>query len=165
MTFEYNWSRDDLKKELINKRYKTNFIYLIIGVMLYILFMYKAIMSELFDKLIILIGGVIFTAVFMLVLFIATKIYVLISLRKNDRMTNKAYGTYHISLNDSGIIVSINDTVINYNYQDIIKFQKKKHSFFIRTREDKVGLLFKEHVIGKDNYRQILEHVQKHVSC
>ena len=127
--------------------------------------MYDAIASELFDKLVILIGGFIFAFAFSIILWLSTKIYVSISLRKNDKKTDKAYGTYVIEATDKMISVTINEQTIAYNYKDITKFKKKRHTFFIRTADDKIGLLFKEHIIGREKYRQLLDIVSKNVSC
>ncbi len=165
MKLEYVWTRDDLKKELISKRYNTNLIFLIIGIIAYILFMYNAIVSELFDRLVILIGGLVFACFLMIVLYFTTKIYVMISLRKNDKDTNKAYGTYKVQLSDKSLKVTINDNQIEYNYQDIIKLKRKRHEFFICTQKDKLGLIFKEKVMGKDNYQQVFDIVSSKVNC
>ncbi len=165
MSFEYEWTRDNLKEELIKKRYKTNTIFLIMGILLYIFFIYDALKSKLFDKLIITIIGVFFIITIMLLMFIFTRIYVAICLKKNDKDTNKAYGTYKVSLDDETVKVSINDDVIAYKYKDIVKFKKSKHQFFICTADDKLGLLFKESVVGKDNYQKLLSKISDKVIC
>ncbi len=165
MSLEYEWTKTDLRKELVTKRYKTNIIFLIMGVILYVWLMADGIKSELFDNFIILIGGVIFTFVLALVLFITTKLYVAFSMRKNDRNTNKAYGLYKLSINDQCVKVTINNDVIEYDYKDIIKLKKRRHSFFIRTKDDKVGLLFKENMLGKDNYHKVLAYIVDRVGC
>ena len=165
MSLEYKWTKDDLKKELLTKRYKTNTIFLVMGILLYIWLMYEGIKSELFDNLIIFIGGVIFTFSLTLVLFITTRIYVNLSIKKNDHNTNKAYGLYKLIIDDEKIMVTINDEVIEYQYKDIVKLKKRRHSFFIRTEDDKIGLLFKESTLGKDNYNKALSYVASRVSC
>lgn len=165
MNLEYKWTKEDLKKELLNKRYKTNIIFLIMGILLYIWLMYDGIKSELFDNIIIFIGGVIFTFILALVLFITTKVYVSLSIKKNDRNTNKAYGLYKLVLDDKKIMVTINNEVIKYEYKDIIKVKKRKHSFFIRTKDDKIGLLFKENMLGKENYNKVLSYITSRFDC
>lgn len=165
MNLEYKWTKEDLKKELLNKRYKTNIIFLIMGILLYIWLMYDGIKSELFDNIIIFIGGVTFTFILALVLFITTKVYVSLSIKKNDRNTNKAYGLYKLNLDDKKIMVTINNEVIKYEYKDIIKVKKRKHSFFIRTKDDKIGLLFKENMLGKENYNKVLSYITSRFDC
>lgn len=165
MNLEYKWTKEDLKKELLNKRYKTNIIFFIMGILLYIWLMYDGIKSELFDNIIIFIGGVIFTFILALVLFITTKVYVSLSIKKNDRNTNKAYGLYKLNLDDKKIMVTINNEVIEYEYKDIIKVKKRRHSFFIRTKDDKIGLLFKENMLGKENYNKVLSYITSRVGC
>ena len=40
MKFEYEWSKSDLKKELKKKRTKTNIIFLILGILMYLYVIY-----------------------------------------------------------------------------------------------------------------------------
>ncbi len=166
MIFEYTWQRKELKKELIKRRYNTNIIFLILGIVLYVLFTLEAIKSNLFDKLVLLIGGVIFTLILALVLFITTKIYVFLSLKKNDKDTHNAYGKYKIELTASKMIVSLNDNqIIEYDYKDIVKVKRKKDSLFIATKQDKLGLIFKKHILGSQNYNQLLTFIDDKINC
>ena len=161
MKLEYNWTKDDLKKELISKRKITNIIFLIIGISLYIFVMYSGIVSNIFDNKVILLYGLIYTCILCLILFITTKLYVLYSIKKNDKKTNKAYGTYKIVLDKNSITVSINNDKISYKYKDITKFKQSKHSFFIRTKEDKIGLRFNDKVLNKDDYNKLLNYMKQ----
>ena len=163
MNFEYNWEKDDLKKELISKRKKTNVIFLIIGILMYLYFTYYAIISAQFDNKYILAFGIGYVAILGGILLITTKIYVKTSLKKNDKNTSNAYGLYKVKVDDNFIRVSINDTDIEYKYKDIIKFKKKKNYFFICTANDKIGLLFKKKVIGEENYNKTLEYIEKNI--
>ena len=160
MKLEYNWTKEDLKKELLRKRKTSNIVFLIIGILLYIYVMYSGIVSNLFDNKIILLYGLIYTCILLLILFITTKIYVLYSIKKNDKKTNKAYGKYKIVLDKNSITVSINNDKISYKYKDIYKFKQKKHSFFIRTKEDKIGLRFNDKILNKEDYDKLLEQIK-----
>ena len=96
-----------------------------------------------------------------LILFITTKLYVLYSIKKNDKKTNKAYGKYKIVLDKNSITVSINNDKISYKYKDIYKFKQKKHSFFIRTKEDKIGLRFNDKLLNKEDYDKLLDYIKQ----
>lgn len=161
MKFEYNWTKDDLKKELLERRKITNIIFLIIGILLYIYVMYTGIVSNIFDNKIILLYGLIYTLILSIILFITTKLYVLYSIKKNDRNTNKAYGVYKVVLDENSITVSINNDKISYKYKDITKFKQSKHSFYIRTKEDKIGLRFNDKVLNKEDYDKLLEYMKQ----
>ena len=161
MKFEYNWTKDDLKKELLERRKITNIIFLIIGILLYIYVMYTGIVSNIFDNKIILLYGLIYTLILSIILFITTKLYVLYSIKKNDRNTNKAYGVYKVVLDENSITVSINNDKISYKYKDITKFKQRKNSFFIRTKEDKIGLRFNDKVLNKEDYDKLLEYMKQ----
>ncbi len=160
MKFEYNWTKDDLKKELLRRRKTSNIVFLIIGILLYFYVMYSGIVSSLFDNKIILLYGLIYICILCLILFITTKLYVLYSLKKNDKKTNKAYGIYKIVLDKNSITVSINNEKISYKYSDIYKFKQNKHSFFIRTKEDKIGLRFNDKILNKEDYDKLVERIK-----
>lgn len=162
MKLEYNWTREDLKKELISKRYLFNVIFFILSIICYILLMFTGLKSDLFDNKIIFIGILIFAFAVALFLFLITKIYVYWSLRKNDKNTSNAYGTYYVEVTDKDIKVTINETKILYKWSDINKFKIKKNAFFINTKEDKLGLLFKKKILGEEKYNQLLTMVKKY---
>ena len=159
MSFEYKWTRDDLKKELMSRQYKNNVFYLVVAIGLYLLIMWSGISSDAFDTKKILLYGLVYVVIIMIFLFVVTKIYVAYSLKKNDKKTNKAYGTYHVFLTDDDITVKINDEVISYKYKDIDKKRKKKNTYFINTREDKLGLLFKRSLL-KDDYDKLVDMIE-----
>lgn len=163
MKYEYEWNKSDLKKELKKRRTKTNIVFLILGILMYLYFIYYPLTSKMFDKKYLLAYGLGYLSCLLLLILIFTKIYVHISLKKNDKNTNKAYGTYIVEVNDNSISVSINNISVKYDYKDIVVFKKKKDRFFIRTNDDKVGLVFKKNVIGEENYNKTLEYVIKNI--
>ncbi len=162
MKIEYNWSRADLKKELLSKRFKTNIIFFILSIVLYIWFMYAGIVSDAFDNLVIFIGGVVYLFVVSLLLFIFTKIYVTLNLKRNDKNTNKAYGKYIIKTDDNKIEVLINKDKYEYNFSDITQIKSRRNSFFIKTKEDKIGLTFKRKLLNED-YDNLYNHIKSHI--
>lgn len=163
MKLEYNWSREDLKHELKDKRYKTNVTLFIVSIILYIWFMYTGIKSNTFDNLVILIGGLVYLFIVGLLLFIFTKIYVALNLKRNDKNTNCAYGKYIVNVNDKKIEVLINKDKYEYNLKDITKIKKSKNSFFIKTNDDKIGLTFKKKLL-KDDYEKLYEYINTKIS-
>ena len=141
---------------------KNNIIFLLISIALYLLVMWSGLTSDAFDTKKILLYGLVYVVVIMAFLFVVTKIYVAYSLKKNDKKTNKAYGTYHVSLTDDSISVKINDEEITYRYQDIDKRKKRKNKYFINTKEDKLGLLFKRNLF-KDDYDKLVSTIESRI--
>ena len=164
MNKEYNWEREDLKKELLKKRKKFNIICFIIIVGIYLLYISQAIQMKAFDNKWLLVIGLIFLTVVITILHYSTKLYVFINLRRNDKKTNKAYGIYKIDANNEYISVSINEQNITYKYSDINKFKKKKDMFFINTNNDKIGLIFKKDMLGSEDYKKLLELVSSNIN-
>ena len=164
MNKEYNWGREDLKKELFKKRKKFNIICFIIIVLIYLLYISQAITMKAFDNKWLLVFGLIFLTVVIAILHYSAKLYVFINLRRNDKKTNKAYGTYKIDANNECISVTINNQNITYKYSDINKFKKKKDLFFINTSNDKIGLTFKKYMLGENDYNELLQLVSKNIN-
>jgi len=163
MKLEYEWSREDLKKKLKKKRKTPNIVLLIFGVALYFYITYYGIIWPEFDTWILLLGFLIYLTVLLIIIRLSTILYVFSRLRRNDRKTDKAYGTYYIELDDETITSKINDFSITYKWKDISTFKNKKKYFFIATKEDKLGLLFTKEVIEEEKYNKLLEFVEKRI--
>ena len=161
MKFEYNWTKEDLKKELLERRKITNIIFLIIGILLYIYVMYTGIASNIFDNKIILLYGLIYTLILCVILFITTKLYIYLNIKRNSKKTDNAYGKYIVKLDKNSIEVSINNKKIKYKYKDITKFKQRNHSFFIRTEDDKIGLRFNDKLLNKEDYDKLLDYIKQ----
>ena len=68
MNKEYNWGREDLKKELFKKRKKFNIICFIIIVLIYLLYISQAITMKAFDNKWLLVFALIFLTVVIAIL-------------------------------------------------------------------------------------------------
>lgn len=163
MSLEYEWNKEDLKKELIKNRSKANLVFVLLAIFLYIFLMYNGLVSKVFDNKIILLYGLVYLSIICLILFISTKLYVFMSLRKNDKKTNKAYGLYKVVLDDNSLNLSINNTNVSYNYKDITKYKKRKNYLFVCTKEDKIGIIFKKKVIGNDKYLELIKYLDNKI--
>ena len=121
-------------------------------------------MDSTFDAKIILLGFVIYFMGLLLILLLVTKLYVFLNLRRNDKKTSKAYGTYHVKADENGINSVINDETISYKWKEISKFRKNKHSFFVATKTDQLGLLFDKNYIKDEKYDKLLKFVEERLS-
>lgn len=162
MTINIEWTRDDLKKLLYKKRKKTNIIIFIISFLIYLYIMYSGLKYEEFDKFVILLSFVIYLFVIYVFLWVTTLLYVKTRLKRNDKRTNMAYGKYVIKLDDEKILSSFNKNTISYKWKDITKFKNKKDYFFLRTKNDFIGLTFRRSEL-KDDYDKMLEYVSKRI--
>ena len=160
MTLEYEWTRDDLKKVLVNKRKKTTIIILVIGALFYFYLTKFGFMNEYFDSLMLLLGFFIYFAVLYIVLKLINLFYINLNLKRNDKRTNKAYGKYIIRMNDKQIESDFNDQKIVYKWSDISKLKIRKKYFFIRTKNDFIGLTFRKDML-KDDYDKVLKYVKE----
>lgn len=164
MNLEYTWTRDDLKNKLHKMRRVPNAIFLVLGIAFYLYVTWYGFMDEAFNAKIILLGFVIYFMCLLLLLLLTTKIYVFLNLRRNDKRTDKAYGTYYVKVDDKGINSKINDEKISYKWKDISKFKKSKNSFFLATNKDQLGLLFDKNYIKEEKYNKLLKYVEERLS-
>ncbi len=163
MNIEYTWTRNDLKEKLHRMRRMPNLIFLILGVIFYLYVTWYGFIDKTFDDKIIILGFIIYFMVLLLFLLLVTKLYVFMNLRRNDKKTSNAYGTYYVSANDEGIQTEINNEKISYKWKEISSFKKNKNGFFIATKKDKLGLLFEKNTIKKD-YNKLLKFVETKLS-
>ena len=161
MQTKYEWTREDLKRKLRRKRFIPNLALLSFGAFAYFFFTYYAIVWKEFDTGTVMIGFILYFTILSAALFLMTHLYVFGRLRRNDKKTSKAYGTYYIDADEMGIKSTINDSVIYYKWEDIAKFKRKKKWFFINTKKDKLGLLFSSDVMGKESYDELYSYVKK----
>ena len=164
VNLEYTWTRDDLKNKLYKKRTVPNVIFLGLGILFYLYVTWYAFMDKACDIKILLLGFLIYFACLMAMLLLSTKMYVFLNLRRNDKKTAKAYGTYFIKVDDNGISSKINEEQISYMWKDISKFKKNKNSFFLATNKDHLGLYFDKSCIKEEQYIKLLQYVEERLS-
>lgn len=163
MTFEYDWNRNDLKKVIKKKRKISTIIFLSLGTILYFYLTYFGFLSNYFDNIKLILGFFIYLAVIYLIIFLANMIYTNIQLKRNDKRTNNAYGKYIIKVDDEKILSIFNDQKISYKWQDISKLKIRKNYFFIRTKNDYIGLTFRKSTLT-DNYDKLLNFIKDKTS-
>ena len=163
MNLEYEWTRDDLKNVLVKKRRITTIIILIIGVAFYFYLTMFGFLNEFFDSFKLFLGFLAYFAILYLILYLINIFYINLNLKRNDKRTNKAYGKYIIKMNDRQIESDFNDQKISYKWEDISKLKIRKNYFFIRTKNDFIGLTFRKNML-KDDYDKVLKYVKEKVT-
>ena len=160
MTFEYEWTRDDLRKVLIKKRIPFTVIVLIISMAFYYYLIRFGLKNEFFDNTKLIVGFIIYFILVWIILYLLNIFYIYRNLKRNDKRTNKAYGKYLIRMNDKQIESDFNNQKIVYKWIDISKVKIRKKYFFIRTKNDFIGLTFRKDML-KDDYQKILDYVKE----
>ena len=160
MTFEYEWTRDDLRKVLIKKRIPFTVIVLIISMAFYYYLIRFVLKNEFFDNTKLIVGFIIYFILVWIILYLLNIFYIYRNLKRNDKRTNKAYGKYLIRMNDKQIESDFNNQKIVYKWIDISKVKIRKKYFFIRTKNDFIGLTFRKDML-KDDYQKILDYVKE----
>lgn len=160
MKIEYEWTREDLKKKLDHNRKIPNIIFMILGTLFYFYVTYYGFILDEFDPKYLILGFFIYAACLVIILFLITKLYIFFKLRRNDKKTSKAYGTYYVEVDKDYIKSTINNEIISYKWDDITKFKNKKNYFFLATKKDKIGLLFCKSILKEENYNKLYKYVK-----
>lgn len=158
MSFEYEWTRDDLKKVLVKKRTISTILILILGTVLYLYLTMYGVLNEYFDTFKLVLGFLLYIIILYMIIYFINIWYINLKLKGNDKRTNKAYGKYLIKLDDDKIESIFNKQKISYKWKDISKLKIKKNNFFLRTKNDFIGLTFRKNML-KDDYDKILNYV------
>lgn len=160
MTLEYVWTREDLKKVLIKKRIPFSLIVIIISIIFYGYLIKFGITNEFFDNTKLILGFLIYLILVCIIVYLLNLFYIFRNLKRNDKRTNKAYGKYIIRMNDKQIESDFNNQKIVYKWKDISKLKIRKKYFFIRTKNDFIGLTFRKDLL-KDDYDKALDYIKK----
>ncbi len=160
MKLDCSWTREDLKEHLKKKRRIPNIIFILLGAYFFLTWTQYAFTDVNTDKTTLWIGFAIYILFIVFLLWLITKIYVFFKLRRNDKKTKKAYGTYHIEVDKKRISSSFGKEKITYEWKDITSHKIRKKYFFLKTKEDKIGLCFRREVL-KEDYDKLLAYVKE----
>ncbi len=162
MKIECSWTRKDLKKYLYQKRKVPNLIFLGLGIFTYFFATYYAFQDRLCDNKVLILGFFICLLILLILLWGVTHLYVFCKLRRNDKKTHKAYGTYQIEVDKEKITSTFAEEKISYLWKDVTTAKFHKNSFYLRTKEDKLGLVFHREIL-KEDYDALQKYVKKHL--
>ena len=130
MEIECNWTRNDVRKYLVKKRRLPNIILFILGILFFLYVTFYGFLENAFDNKVLVICFFVYILVLAIFLFLITELYVAMKLRRNDKKTNKAYGTYQIKVDEKGITSQVNDNKVHYLWSDISRYRFSKNIFF-----------------------------------
>lgn len=158
MKFEYKMDRSDLKKIMLKNYSKLNIIYLIIGIIFFIIITYKI---ATYNALIFLTSLIIYTLIMIGILFGISLIFVTIMLKYNDRFTDNAYGLYQISINKNKIEEKINDQKFVMNISDIKKVKIKDNTITILDGSKLAFIFNKDLFVKSKDYDKLVDYLAK----
>lgn len=163
MKLDCSWTRDDLKKYLKKKRRIPNVVFLILGTYFFFSWTKYGFLDINTDKRILWLGFVIFFFFMIFLLWFVTKLYIFFKLRRNDRKTSKAYGTYHIEADKKKISSKLGEEIFSYQWKEITSCKIRKNYFFLKTKNDKIGLCFRREIL-KEDYDKLLSYVKGQIT-
>lgn len=141
MNFKYNLSKSDYKKIIYEKNSKTNFIYMVV---MSIMFLIITVDFLIDNTLLILIFYIIYTIIMLIILFVLNKILTNLIVKLNEKNLKIKYGTYECKLKDNTLNQQIDDFNFNISLNDIRKIKYNKNMVIIYPKSKLVSLIFKK---------------------
>lgn len=151
MKFNYEYTREDLKKYILKSRIKNNVILFIIGVAIYLWLTINKI-SLMYLPLFI-IGLIVF-------IYLLNKLYIFAYFKVNDMLNYNICGKYVLEFTPNKFSLTINRKKSDYKYKNIKSISIKKNSFIVKLN-NKETLTFDKNLFSEADYNKILNEFKE----
>jgi len=145
MKINYKYTKEDYKKYLLKNRIKNNVVLFIIGLVIYLYFLYNKI------SLVLYIIGLI------LVIILLNALYVWATFKVNDMMNYNLYGKYILELTPNKFSLTINKNKTDYKYNKIKKIIEKNNYFILKFNKSRDSLIFEKKNFSDKEYIKVIE--------
>jgi len=145
MKINYKKIKEDYKKYLLKNRIKNNVVLFIIGLVIYLYFLYNKI------SLVLYIIGLI------LVIILLNALYVWATFKVNDMMHYNLYGKYILELTPNKFSLTINKNKTDYKYNKIKKIIEKNNYFILKFNKSRDSLIFEKKNFSDKEYIKVIE--------
>ena len=143
MKINFEYTKEQYKKDLLKGRIINNIILFIIGLAIYLYFSINKI-SLVFLPLFI-IGLIV-------VIILLNLLYVFAQIKVNEMLNYNIYGKYIIELTPNKFSVTINKIKTDYKYNKVKKIIEGKRNFKVKFKNTREYLTFDKNLIGEEEY-------------
>ena len=159
MKISYELTKKDLSKYLIKGRFKNNVFLFIIFTLVYF-YLRKDNINNNFSNILLWYGILIIC--FIIFIFILDRIYTKLYIFVGDKLNNKSYGKYTISLDNKKFSISIDSKKIDYKYNMVKKIKEKKNCFYVITNSRKDSFIFEKNFFkNEEEYNKFLNYFKE----
>ena len=152
---KYEFTEQDYKQYLKNKRLNTNIIFLIIGTIIYFYITYYLILSSPLESFGFF---ALYLVVLIIVMLLFNGLYYYINTKNNKK--NHIFGKYELNFKSNKIEVRREDNVLNYENINIKKVVVKKNFFIIKYSNRISLLLMKKYFESEEEYEKIIKQLK-----
>jgi len=147
MKVNFEYTKDEYKKYLINSRIWNNIGLFIFGVVLYLILSYNKV-SLIYLPLVVV--GLIVLIILLNVL------YVYLYLKANELMNYNTYGKYTLELTPNKFSITLNKRKTDYKYNQISKIVERKKYFKVKFKKSKEFLTFEKKLFKDKDYNKMI---------
>lgn len=154
MKVSFEYTKRDYEKYLINSRKLNNIILFVLGIVLYLWLSYNKI-SLLYLPLFIL--------VYLVVIILINKLYLVCYFKVNQMLNYNTYGKYVLELTPNKFSLTVNKSKTDYKYNKIKKIIEKKNYFKIKFEGLRDYLIFEKRMFKEEDYNKIIKMFREKV--
>lgn len=154
MKVSFEYTKKDYEKYLIRSRKLNNIILFVLGIVLYLWLSYKKIS---------LIYLPLFIVVYLIVIVLVNKLYLVCYFKVNQMLNYNTYGKYVLELTPNKFSLTVNRSKTDYKYNKIKKIIEKKNCFKIKFEGLRDYLIFEKRMFNEENYNKIIKMFREKV--
>lgn len=154
MKVSFEYTKRDYEKYLINSRKFNNIILFVLGIVLYLWLSYNKI-SLTYLPLFILI--------YLVVIILINKLYLVCYFKVNQMLNYNTYGKYVLELTPNKFSLTVNKSKTDYKYNKIKKIIEKKNYFKIKFEGLRDYLIFEKRMFKEEDYNKIIKMFREKV--
>lgn len=148
MKVSFEYTKKDYEKYLIRSRKLNNIILFVLGIVLYLWLSYNKI-SLIYLPLFIL--------VYLIVIVLVNKLYLVCYFKVNQMLNYNTYGKYILELTPNKFSLTVNRSKTDYKYNNIKKIVERKNYFKLKFNGLRDYLIFEKRVFKEDEYQKIID--------
>ena len=149
MKVTYEYTEKEYKRFLISSRKINNILLFILGLGIYLyLTLNKTPMWYI----------PIFVIILIIVIVLLNLLYIFLYTKVNSMLNYNTYGKYILELTPNKFSLTINNSKVDYKYNNIKKFKVHKNSFQIKFYHSRDNLIFEKKMFKDEEYNKIIEY-------
>ncbi len=139
MKFDYSFTREDYITFLRMLNRKSNLICVFLFTIIYFIAIFDLIKNNF---LLVCIFYFVSVAILYSVLTIISLLFAHFMAKRNDKILEYAYGTYHISIDKNGIKEEIENKKFEIKFQEVARISTSKNYFIVHPKNSGIMYIF-----------------------
>lgn len=163
MKFDYPFAREEYLKFLKLENRKSNVICMLLFTIVYFIAIFDLLKDNLLSVFVFYLVSI---AILYSVLKVISALFAHLLVKRNDKVLEYSYGTYHISIDKTSIQEEIKDKKFEIKFANIARIKVHKNYFVVEPKENGIIYIFmKNNFKTEEKYNEckemILENYKK----